>query len=1708
MSFHDNICPRGYFCPAGTSYRLQYPCPSGYFNDQFGAQSQDACTLCPQGHFCPEGSPSIGPVCPTGHVCGLGSGLPTKCIAGTWSDVEGLVTTEQCKNCTPGSYCMEGSSYPTPCPPGTYSYVQGAMSGAQCYACDAGRACPTFGLTYSPEPCALGHYCPSGTVYTTQYPCPSGTWNPNRTDLVQPSGCQTCPERKACWSGTGHSSQPIRDCYPGHYCPPGTPHEEAFDCPAGTFSSSVALADVSECWTCDPGSWCGGGQIAPSGACARGYYCPAGTRFSTQFPCPPGTYSNETNNSVVDQCEPCPLGHFCTVHTHTPDPCVAGTFSRHYSTESSGITSLGGNAVELGVKSEFPYCETCTAGYSCPDDGMIEPIPCGTGKFSTSGERDCAICPAGYFCDSNTTTFTSLNQSQRCPAGLYCPEGTAVTPHLDTHACISGHYCPEATPVYKECTPGTYMNRTAAEVVTDCVVCPAGYWCPSATITWIYTECKEGHFCPEGSEFETQVQCMGGTYRETKGARSQDDCGTCVAGTYCPSGSASGIICPVGSYCDIGVAIPVDCPHGTYNPRLGIERSEECQSCDAGWYCDQPGLSAKTGLCTEGFFCPNGSSTATAVTCFAGSYCPEGTAHPYPCRPGTFNMNEGSQAVSACVDCTAGYYCDGERNIVEDGECDAGFYCSQGSSTPRPTDGVTGDVCPAGSKCINGSTAPQPCPPGLHTPVVGMSECAGCPEGFFCPDFMTVVPVVCPSGNYCPANSSNPMPCPPGSYSNISQLSSINECKLCPPGLYCSAYGMTEPAQECLAGYWCESGATLGSSSLNISASFGEQKSGPCPAGFYCLAGTPLPVPCPPGTFCPGGNALPSACEPGTYNMYDTQTACSPCPAGYWCSPGGVVDFAMGTFYATAGIHACADPAGGVRAWSELIGTNSTDIAGGIAKVKAGHIFLSGSSLGSFDDAPSYGAGKYGAFVTKRNVDGSLLWTTFVDVATGEDQFGHGVSVDSQEGVYLGVRASSSAYLVKLSSCGNVLWSRALGDGAPASGSTVSVSTGHDFVLVASKLDSGISKIYRYDADGNLAWDQNLNLNALDEPTSVTVNVDGGGYVVGQATATLHGQTFVGGNSDVFLIKFNSSGVLEWTRMVGSSQADSPTSVVSDNSSNAYVTGSVSGQGSTLVSFLTSTTLGGFDSFLLKYDPSGDMLWHQMIASASDDKAGAIDLDDSGNVYIAGYTNGSLDNECFSGQEDMFLTKYSPSGTRQWTRSIVTQTLDTGIAVSATGDGVHVVGSTHALLVGNTPTAGSSDLFLAKYFSTASCVGLSEGMDFICPAGHFCPEALNSLAAGRCPLGTFSNLTGLHNVSQCTTCPPGMWCGDIGLERVSGLCAEGYFCTKSSASPTGSSCDSRAIICDTPSCESMISRSSIPECGGECLQGTYCPRGSSYAIDAPPGSYVDSDHSPEISGPCKAGFYCSQPRGTQEQPDGSIPGFAHCPSGHYCPTGSVLPIRCQPGSYNPSSHMTNESDCLVCPAGFACPFYNMSSYVEYPCQAGYYCPSGSVDTTWGDHICPIGHSCPAQSGHPIPCAATFYQDEPQQSSCKTCLDGYYCPGTSIAGVVGGISICPEGHICPAPAQQASACPAGQFAYLQGQSVCQICPARFTCQQPGTSVPMTCPPGNYCPEENSSPIPCPQGRHIISHPCPTAVSPFCLTTCWATTPAMAAYLSTS
>ena len=116
-----------------------------------------------------------------------------------------------------------------------------------------------------------------------------------------------------------------------------------------------------------------------------------------------------------------------------------------------------------------------------------------------------------------------------------------------------------------------------------------------------------------------------------------------------------------------------------------------------------------------------------------------------------------------------------------------------------------------------------------------------------------------------------------------------------------------------------------------------------------------------------------------------------------------------------------------------------------------------------------------------------------------------------------------------------------------------------------------------------------------------------------------------------------------WTKQLGSSGHEFGLGVTTDSSDNIYVSGNTWG------GLGGKKHEGKSDIFLIKFNSSGTKKWIRQFGTSGDDKGSykGVTTDSSDNIYVTGWTQGGLDGNTNSGYEDIILIKYNSSGTKQ-----------------------------------------------------------------------------------------------------------------------------------------------------------------------------------------------------------------------------------------------------------------------------------------------------------------------------------------------------------------------------------------------------------------------------------------------------------------------------
>ena len=271
--------------------------------------------------------------------------------------------------------------------------------------------------------------------------------------------------------------------------------------------------------------------------------------------------------------------------------------------------------------------------------------------------------------------------------------------------------------------------------------------------------------------------------------------------------------------------------------------------------------------------------------------------------------------------------------------------------------------------------------------------------------------------------------------------------------------------------------------------------------------------------------------------------------------------------------------------------------------------------------------------------------------------------------------------------------------------------------------------LVKYTSSGVAQWARTVTAGGdYSEFYSVSVAADGSVYAAGRITGT---ETYDFGNSvtsagtytgaNTVLVKYSSSGVVQWARTMtaGSDESElNSVSVAADGS--VYAAGRIAGTGT--YDFGNSVTAAGVASYdnvlLVKYNSSGEAQWARtMIAGSDVSFFHSVSATADGSVYAAGgvigtgtydFGNGVTSAGTYTGA-NIVLVKYSSSGVAQWARTM-TAGSDVSFfhSVSATADGsVYAAGGvigTGTYDFGNSVTSAGTytdaNIVLVKYSSS------------------------------------------------------------------------------------------------------------------------------------------------------------------------------------------------------------------------------------------------------------------------------------------------------------------------------------------------------------------------------------------------------------------------
>ncbi len=223
----------------------------------------------------------------------------------------------------------------------------------------------------------------------------------------------------------------------------------------------------------------------------------------------------------------------------------------------------------------------------------------------------------------------------------------------------------------------------------------------------------------------------------------------------------------------------------------------------------------------------------------------------------------------------------------------------------------------------------------------------------------------------------------------------------------------------------------------------------------------------------------------------------------------------------------------------------------------------------------------------------------------------------------------SDIYLVKTDQYGDVLWTKQYGGDSTDFGFDIQQTSDGGFIMVGLTTINKISKdvyLVKVDSLGTVEWEKTFGGTGSEDGQSVRQTFDKG-YIIGGTT-----NSYGNGFNDTYLIKTDSLGNLEWEKTFGGAGGESGFAARQTSDSGYIFIGSTGSYG-----------VGYSSVYVIRTDKNGDSLWTNTYGGSSADFGYSVEVTADGGFIFVGAT-ASYGN----GETDAYLVKTDPFGNFEW----------------------------------------------------------------------------------------------------------------------------------------------------------------------------------------------------------------------------------------------------------------------------------------------------------------------------------------------------------------------------------------------------------------------------------------------------------------------------
>jgi hypothetical protein len=247
-------------------------------------------------------------------------------------------------------------------------------------------------------------------------------------------------------------------------------------------------------------------------------------------------------------------------------------------------------------------------------------------------------------------------------------------------------------------------------------------------------------------------------------------------------------------------------------------------------------------------------------------------------------------------------------------------------------------------------------------------------------------------------------------------------------------------------------------------------------------------------------------------------------------------------------------------------------------------------------------------------------------------------------------------YVVKLDANCNLQWTKTIGgpENWEAGRSLIQTSDGgYAIAGFTSSFGAGRDDIYvvKLDANGNLQWTKTIG-GPDDEIGYSLIQTSDGGYAITGFT-----KSFGAGRDDIYVVKLDANGNLQWTKTIGGPDDEIGHSLIQTSDGGYAIAG-----------YTPSFGAGSGDVYVVKLDANGNLQWTKTIGGENWEAGHSLIQTSDGGYAIAGFTS-----SFGAGRDDIYVVKLDANGNLQWTKTIGGPDSEEGVYLIQTPDGGYAI---------------------------------------------------------------------------------------------------------------------------------------------------------------------------------------------------------------------------------------------------------------------------------------------------------------------------------------------------------------------------------------------------------------------------------------------------